>query len=145
MEFVGGAEYAEIEHQLWLFALLGTLFAMTQVMVYEVVARQHRFAVYAVWAGLLVLSVVVPVAATATGLISVVIAINAAVLVALLLVAVLQGRGHRPPAVPGVGTASDPAAPGDVAPGPEAAPAPTSVRGGVPADPGADGDVERHA
>ncbi|NEN79397.1 oligosaccharide flippase family protein [Nocardioides zeae] len=144
VEFVGGAEYAEIEHQLWLFALLGTLFAMTQVMVYEVVARQHRGAVYAVWAGLAVLGVVVPVAATATGLISVVITINAVVLVALLLVAVLQGRGHRPPAVPGVGTPGEPGEPGGMAPGPEAGPAPTSVRGGVPADARADGDVERH-
>ena len=32
--FVGGAEYAEIEDQLWLFAVLGTVLAMLQLLVY---------------------------------------------------------------------------------------------------------------
>ena len=39
--FVGGPEYAEIRDLLWLFAALGTVLAMLQLMVYNVVARQR--------------------------------------------------------------------------------------------------------
>ena len=38
--FVGGEQYAEIESRLWMFAILGTLLAMLQLLVYSVLARQ---------------------------------------------------------------------------------------------------------
>ncbi len=52
MIFVGGGEYSEIESQLWLFAVLGTLLAMLQLLVYAVLARQGKRSVYAPWAAL---------------------------------------------------------------------------------------------
>lgn len=90
--FVGGAEYAEIRSEVWAFAVLGTVLAMTQVMVYEVVARQHRRAVYAVWAGLAVMLAVAPLLASETALLATVVAINAVVLVGLVLFASVSGR-----------------------------------------------------
>ena len=52
MIFVGGGEYSEIESRLWLFAVLGTLLSMLQLLVYAVLARQGRRSVYAPWAAL---------------------------------------------------------------------------------------------
>ena len=37
--FVGGQEYAEIQSRLWLFAVLGTVLAMLQLLVYSVLAQ----------------------------------------------------------------------------------------------------------
>ena len=54
LAFVGGPEYAEISNRLWVFALLGTVLAMLQVMVYNVVARQRQYAVFIIWAALAV-------------------------------------------------------------------------------------------
>ena len=50
--FVGGPEYADLQGRLWGFAVLGTLLSLIQVMVYEVVARQHQRMVLVVWATL---------------------------------------------------------------------------------------------
>jgi O-antigen/teichoic acid export membrane protein len=55
MVFVGGAKYGEIRDSLWLFALLGTLLAMVQLLVYSVLAQQVRRAAIAVWLGLVAL------------------------------------------------------------------------------------------
>lgn len=54
--FVGGEDYAGVGPTLWLFAALGTVFAMVQLMVYEVVARQHAASVHVVWAGLVLVA-----------------------------------------------------------------------------------------
>jgi O-antigen/teichoic acid export membrane protein len=50
--FVGGDQYSAIEPYVGLFAALGMVLAMIQLMVYEVVARQHRASVLILWAGL---------------------------------------------------------------------------------------------
>ncbi|HET9871125.1 MAG TPA: polysaccharide biosynthesis protein [Propionibacteriaceae bacterium] len=50
--FIGGSDYREVEPLIGWFALLGTVLAMVQLMVYEVVARQHRGMVWLLWAGL---------------------------------------------------------------------------------------------
>jgi O-antigen/teichoic acid export membrane protein len=42
MIFVGGSAFAEIEPRLWVFALLGTVLSMVQLLVYAVLARQGR-------------------------------------------------------------------------------------------------------
>lgn len=52
MIFVGGNEYLEIEDELWLFAVLGTVLSMLQLLVYSVLARQGRRSTYLVWASL---------------------------------------------------------------------------------------------
>ena len=40
--FVGGSQYAELEGRLWAFAVLGTLLAMLQLLIYNIVARQRQ-------------------------------------------------------------------------------------------------------
>jgi O-antigen/teichoic acid export membrane protein len=93
--FVGGSEYAALQSQLWAFAGLGTLLAMLQLMVYNVVARQHQRSVFVVWAGLVVLLCVAPFVHTVTLLLVTVIAIDAALLVVLLLLSL-----RKAPAAP---------------------------------------------
>lgn len=99
VEFVGGAEYAEIDQRLWLFAVLGTLLAMMQVMIYEVVARQNRVGVYTVWAGLAVLLAAVAMTHSTLELLGLVLTIDLLVLVVLVLTA-RRGRTRSPTPVP---------------------------------------------
>jgi O-antigen/teichoic acid export membrane protein len=40
MVFIGGNQYLDVESRLWMFAILGTLLAMLQLLVYSVLARQ---------------------------------------------------------------------------------------------------------
>ena len=40
IKFAGGAEYADVQDRLWMFAILGTLLALLQLLVYSVLARQ---------------------------------------------------------------------------------------------------------
>ncbi len=130
--FVGGPQYAEIQDQLWLFAILGTVLSLLQLVVYSVVARQARRSVYALWAGLLALVVLSRSADGVTTLLLSVLAVDAGVL-ALLLLTSLQRLG---PASRSASGAGDPPAGGGPGTG--------SVGGVVPGSPGADGDVERH-
>ncbi len=51
--FAGGSKFADIEGRLWQFAILGTLLAMLQLVVYSVIARQGQRSIYIVWAALL--------------------------------------------------------------------------------------------
>lgn len=86
--FIGGTDYRDVQPDVWLFATLGTLLALVQLMVYEVVARQHRGAVLIVWAGLVC---VAGLARTADGfgdLVRLVALVNLGVLGALLVVVV---------------------------------------------------------
>ena len=50
MVFVGGQEYADVESRLWMFAILGTLLSMLQLLVYSVLARQGTRSALLVWA-----------------------------------------------------------------------------------------------
>lgn len=99
--FVGGPEYADIRDQLWLFAILGTVLSVVQLLVYSVVARQARKSVYLVWAGLLVLLAATRGVDDATSLAVVVTCVDAVVLVALLLTTWhhLGRREHDPDVV----------------------------------------------
>jgi O-antigen/teichoic acid export membrane protein len=56
--FVGGDDYAEIEDRLWMFALLGTVLSLIQLLVYAVLARRGTRSVYIIWAAVAVLVVV---------------------------------------------------------------------------------------
>jgi uncharacterized membrane protein len=40
MVFIGGSQYLDVESRLWMFAILGTLLALLQLLVYSVLARQ---------------------------------------------------------------------------------------------------------
>ncbi|SDM74263.1 Membrane protein involved in the export of O-antigen and teichoic acid [Nocardioides szechwanensis] len=47
--FVGGGEYDDVQGRLWMFAILGTVLSMLQLLVYSVLARQGQHSVYLVW------------------------------------------------------------------------------------------------
>jgi O-antigen/teichoic acid export membrane protein len=83
--FIGGAEYAALQSQLWAFAGLGTLLAMVQLMVYSVVARQDQRSVYLIWGALAVLLCVVPFVGSVTALLTVVACVDAALFAVLLV------------------------------------------------------------
>ncbi len=84
--FVGGQEYAEIQDQLWLFAVLGTVLSTIQLLVYSVVARQSRRTVYLVWAALAAVALGVSQAATVTDTLVAVTVVDSVLLVVLLAV-----------------------------------------------------------
>jgi len=84
--FVGGGQYDEIADSLWLFAVLGTVLAMLQLLVYAVLARQGRRSVYLVWAALAALVLVGATASSLPALLLVVVAVDALLLVALLVI-----------------------------------------------------------
>ncbi len=90
--FIGGPEYAELQDLLWLFALLGTLLAMLQLMVYNVVARQRLRAVFVIWAGLAALLALGTLASSVRQLVLVVLAVDAVIFTVLLLVAGMRSR-----------------------------------------------------
>ena len=95
--FVGGEAYAGLTGRLWAFAALGTLLAMAQLLVYGVVARQHRSGVYVLWAGLLVLLAAAPFLHSVTTLLSAVTSVQLLVLAGLALLG-RRDRGAAPPA-----------------------------------------------
>ncbi|WP_244246923.1 lipopolysaccharide biosynthesis protein [Nocardioides euryhalodurans] len=82
--FIGGQEFAEITGQLWLFALLGTVLAMVQLLVYAVLARQGRRSSLLIWAALLAMVAAGATAGSVTELVVRVIVVDA-ILLALLL------------------------------------------------------------
>jgi O-antigen/teichoic acid export membrane protein len=59
IRILGGAQYADLGSEAWLFALEGSAFALVQVLLYARLATQDRSAVLAVWVALVVLVVVV--------------------------------------------------------------------------------------
>ncbi|HET7072202.1 MAG TPA: polysaccharide biosynthesis protein [Nocardioides sp.] len=84
--FVGGSEYDEVRSRLWVFAVLGTLLACLMMVVYALLARGGQRSVYLTWLALVAIIGFGLTADTVTGLLSVVIAVDA-VLVLVLLVA----------------------------------------------------------
>jgi O-antigen/teichoic acid export membrane protein len=90
--FIGGSEYAALQSQLWAFAGLGTLLAMIQLMVYNVVARQDQRSVYLIWGALVVLLCVVPFVGSVTALVTVVACVDGVLFVVLLRRSVRRGR-----------------------------------------------------
>jgi O-antigen/teichoic acid export membrane protein len=82
--FVGGDAYAGLTSIIWVFAAIGTLLAMIQLLVYNVVARQSRGAVLVVWAGLAALFLLSPTVDSVTYLLTAVVAVQSAVLLTLV-------------------------------------------------------------
>ena len=92
MVFVGGSEYAEIESRLWLFAVLGTILSMLQLLVYAVLAGQGRRSVYAPWAGLVAVVALGLSCNQPTTLLAVVVSVDAVLLASLIGVSVYLAR-----------------------------------------------------
>ena len=95
--FVGGPEYAEAESLLWGFALLGTLLALLQLMVYNLVARQQQRAVLLIWLALAVVAAGGSVADSVSSLLTTVAVVDAVLLLVLMIRAGLRGPAVAPP------------------------------------------------
>jgi O-antigen/teichoic acid export membrane protein len=145
MVFVGGQAYSGIEDHLWIFALLGTVLSMLQLLVYSVLARQARRAVLLLWAALIGVIAGGQVVDSVDQLLVLVLVIDIVVLVALLAVSLVVTQRAA------VGVTTSTARPEDApadAPGSSLGASSSrgrdnpSVGGGVPAGAGADGHVE---
>lgn len=97
MVFVGGEKFGEIQDRLWIFAALGTVLAMLQLLVYAVLARQGRRSVLLVWAALAALIVAGTRTGSLDGLIAVVVSVNLGLLVLLLAATAFQTREQDSP------------------------------------------------
>ncbi len=83
LQFVGGAAYAPVRDDLWLFATLGTVLAMVQLLVYGALARQHPRAVLLLWATLAATAALAPLVQSAHGLLLVKLGLDVALLLVL--------------------------------------------------------------
>ncbi|MDH2416641.1 polysaccharide biosynthesis protein [Nocardioides sp. CER19] len=93
MIFIGGAQYSDVEDELWLFALLGTMLAALQLLVYAVLARQSRRSAFLVWAAVVVVVVVGLQVASLTALVTLVCSVDAVLLAVLLAVSLWRMKG----------------------------------------------------
>jgi O-antigen/teichoic acid export membrane protein len=99
-----------VEGHLWLFAVLGTLLSITQLLVYATLARQGRRSIHLVWVALAVCVVAGSLTSTPTQLLAVMIAVTV-VLTAVLVAISLRSDSAAGPAEGSVGGVV-PAAPG---------------------------------
>jgi O-antigen/teichoic acid export membrane protein len=83
--FVGGSDYDDVQSRLWIFAVLGTLLACLMMVVYGLIARGGSRAVYLTWVGLLAIVGLGLTVHTIPGLLSVVLGVDAALVVVLLV------------------------------------------------------------
>ena len=96
--FVGGQQYAEVTDNLAGFAVLGTLLAALQLLVYSVLARQAHRPVLLVWLALVVLVAAGSVTNTFEQLLIAVLAVDGALFLALLLLGLRRTRTITPTA-----------------------------------------------
>lgn len=97
VRFVGGSAYQEVEPNIWLFATVGTLLALVQLMVYEVVARQHRASVLIIWCGLAAVAGVGLLVDDGSALVRGVALVDLGVLLVLVLTAIFHPALRRRP------------------------------------------------
>ena len=90
VEFIGGDAYAELAPLIWAFAALGTIWAMIQLLIYNVVARQSNRAVALVWAGLVVLVAISPTVDSVQFLLETVVLVESVVLLVLMVLGLLR-------------------------------------------------------
>lgn len=84
VEFIGGDAYSALTSLIWGFAAVGTIWAMLQLLVYNVVAQQNKGAVTVIWAGLVLLLALGPLVASVRFLLVAVVIVEGAVLLVLL-------------------------------------------------------------
>jgi len=97
--FVGGAEYVDITDNLAVFAVLGTVLSMLQLLVYAVLARQAHRAVYLIWLALVILVGLGLLTTEFEQLLTVVIVVDGTLLAVLLALSL-----RRSPAPVGLGS-----------------------------------------
>lgn len=98
MVFVGGARYEAIQHRLWLFAVIGMLLSLLQMLVYSVLARRHRGASLLVWGAVFALAGVGLTMASLTHLVLTVVTIDALLTMVLLALSLWHLREEHPAA-----------------------------------------------
>lgn len=98
MIFIGGPDYAEIEGLLWVFAILGMVLSVLQLLVYSVLARRSRLSAYLLWMAVAAALALGAMQTTVEGLVWAVLSVDA-VLAAVLLATTfwrLSQTTHRP-------------------------------------------------
>jgi O-antigen/teichoic acid export membrane protein len=90
--FVGGHQYVRVQDQLWVFAVLGTLLSMLQLLVYSVLARQARYSVYAIWLAFLAVVLLGRLSADYRALLQLVVLVDGCLFVVLLAVSLWRLR-----------------------------------------------------
>lgn len=98
MIFIGGPDYAEIEGLLWVFAILGMVLSVLQLLVYSVLARRSRLSAYLLWIAVAAALALGAMQTTVEGLVWAVLSVDA-VLAAVLLATTfwrLSQTPHRP-------------------------------------------------
>jgi O-antigen/teichoic acid export membrane protein len=86
LKFIGGQAYTDLTGRLWLFAILGTVLSMLQLLVYAVVARQGQRSVYLVWAALAVVGGGGYLLSSLAGLLTLVLIVDTCVLGLLMFI-----------------------------------------------------------
>jgi O-antigen/teichoic acid export membrane protein len=84
MVFIGGNDYADVQDRLWLFAILGTLLSMLQLLVYAVLARQGGRSASLFGVAVVALTVAATTISTLDQLVVTVAVIDGALLAALI-------------------------------------------------------------
>jgi O-antigen/teichoic acid export membrane protein len=97
MTFIGGADYADAQSRLWLFAVIGTLLASLQLIVYSVLGRQGVRSKYVLWLAVVVLAVVGALTDSLTALAATVAVVDGVVVTLLLAGSLWSLRPGRPP------------------------------------------------
>lgn len=95
--FVGGSTYVGVIDELWLFAVLGTVLALLQLLVYAALARGRRWSVLWVWVAFATIVVLGSTCSTVGGLLAVVLTTDAVLLLVMLTLA-LRHHDQRTPA-----------------------------------------------
>lgn len=90
--FVGGAEYSDVQSRLWLFAVLGTMLAILQLIVYSVLARQGTRSAYLIWLAAAALVGAGLLTSTLPALVVTVASVDAVLVVVLLALSLYRMR-----------------------------------------------------
>lgn len=85
--FVGGSDFAGLKDKLWLFAIVGTLLSMIQLLLYSALARRQGRAVLMIWTTLVALLALSTTVHSVTSLVTLVCLLDTALLVGLTITA----------------------------------------------------------
>jgi O-antigen/teichoic acid export membrane protein len=94
-DLLDGPKLDEVQDHLWLFAVLGTLLSVTQLMVYAVLARRGKRSTYLVWAALVAVVVLGSLAGTMGQLLAVMIGVLLVLAAALFAVSLRADAAGR--------------------------------------------------
>jgi hypothetical protein len=98
LTFVGGTDYDQVSGDLWKFAVIGTLLAVNQLLVYSALARRQRRAIVMIWTTLaLLIGVGIIAIDSVFSLVNLVIILDAVLFAALFLTALTAGPGEAAP------------------------------------------------